>query len=152
MPFDGSDFKIPRRDRPDGSARCITSGLRRWLRARFCWTCGDVVPLDMAQWSPQRRGEVTQLLQEAKGLISDPSHWVQRSYGWAGRRRCAVGALRSAASRYDDISLGWSAHQVLVQIASTRGFSTVEAMNDRSSHAEVMRAFDDASTLARGIA
>jgi hypothetical protein len=150
MPFDGSDFKIPRREDPRRSPHWSAGRFRRWWRARFCWTFGDEDTFDIRKWPAERRAAVACLLDEAKGLIRDPGNWVQGSYRWAGRRHCAVGAVRAAASRHEDITLGWSAHALLVEIAATRGYASVEAMNDRLSHAEILRAFDDASTRARG--
>jgi hypothetical protein len=42
----------------------------------------------------------------------------------------------------------WAAHGYLITVARSRGFTNVEAMNDRSSHAAVLRAFDEAIALA----
>jgi hypothetical protein len=150
MPFDGSDFPISRRDDPRRPLHLAVSGFRRWLRAQFCWMYDDAGASDVCEWSPERRAAVARLLQEAKGLILETRRWLQGSYRRPGRRHCAVGALRAAASRQKDISLGWSAQALLIQVAATRGFPSVEAMNDGLSHAEVLRAFDEASDLALG--
>jgi hypothetical protein len=49
-------------------------------------------------------------------------------------------------------SPAWSGHELLINIASSRGFASVEAMNDRSSHAAVLAAFDEAIALAQSAA
>ncbi|HZU88079.1 MAG TPA: hypothetical protein VE993_02365, partial [Stellaceae bacterium] len=85
---------------------------------------------------------VARLLRDARTLIEDPRHWAQRRYWTFSGRRCAVGALRAAARGLIDPGIAWSAHNLLIAVARSRGFGTVEEMNDRSSHAEVLRAFD----------
>jgi hypothetical protein len=44
---------------------------------------------------------------------------------------------------------GWRAHELLAAVARDRGFSSVEAMNDRSRHEAVLSAFDAAIMTAR---
>jgi hypothetical protein len=95
---------------------------------------------------------VAQLLQEAKTLIEDPRKWTQRRYQTFGGRRCAMGALRAAACGLIDPGIAWSAHALLNTVARSHGFSSAEEMNDRSSHFEVLRAFDCAIAAAHGAA
>jgi hypothetical protein len=59
-----------------------------------------------------------------------------------------VGALRAAAKRLEDPSIAWSAHALLIDVARSRGFTNVETMNDRSSHAAVLAVFDQAIRTA----
>jgi hypothetical protein len=91
---------------------------------------------------------VAELLRDAKELIADPKNWTRRTYRSFGGQRCAVGALRAAAKRLDDPSLGWSAHALLINVARSRGFTNVETMNDRSPQAAVLSAFDQAIAMA----
>ena len=95
---------------------------------------------------------VADLLRDAKALIDEPKNWTRRTYRSFGGQRCAVGALRAAAKRLNDPTIGWSAHALLIDVARSRGFTNVETMNDRSSQAAVLSAFDQAIAMAeRGI-
>ena len=49
-----------------------------------------------------------------------------------------------------DPEIAWSAHRLLIQVARSRGFGSIEELNDRSSLREVLRAFDGAIALAYG--
>lgn len=102
--------------------------------------------------TPAERGlAVADLLRDAKDTIVDPTDWTRRTYRSFGGQRCAVGALRAAAKRLNDPTIAWSAHAMLIDVARSRGFTNVETMNDRSSHAAVMAAFDQAiRTAERG--
>jgi hypothetical protein len=91
---------------------------------------------------------VVDLLRDARGMIADPKDWTRRTYRSFGGQRCAVGALRAAAKRLNDPAIAWSAHALLIDVARSRGFTNVETMNDRSSHAAVMAAFDQAIRTA----
>jgi hypothetical protein len=91
---------------------------------------------------------IVDLLQDAKELIENPKNWTQGRYATISGRRCAVGALRAAASRVDDRNLARSAHDLLIGVARSHGFTSVEAMNDHSSHAAVLALFDEAIALA----
>jgi hypothetical protein len=90
------------------------------------------------------------LLEEAKSLIADRDRWLQGAYQRFFRRRCAIGALRAAAGKIDDVRVAQSAHALLLAVADSRRFTSVEGMNDHSSHADVIRAFDEAIALAWG--
>jgi hypothetical protein len=93
-----------------------------------------------------------QLLLDAKSLIEDPKNWTRGTYrSFTGRHR-AIGALRAVAGRLRSPSPAWSAHELLIKIARSRGFASVEAMNDKSSHAAVLAAFDEAIGLAQSAA
>ena len=82
-------------------------------------------------------------------MIANEAQWVRGAYWRFPNRRCAIGALRATARRREDVTLAWSAHALLLQVADRRCFSSVEAMNDHSSHADVLGGFDEALALAR---
>jgi len=63
--------------------------------------------------------------------------------------RCAVGAVRIAADFLDYPAPGQVALSLLARVAASRGFASIEAMNDRSRHGHVLAAFDDAIEVAR---
>lgn len=143
MPFDGVDFPAPTAPNTglfpawskQGCRLRFQTGFRRDGRERAARTF-------LRAPSPSDRGAaIMQLLQDAKGLIENPAQWTKGAYRSFGGRRCAVGALRAAARRLHDPRLAWSAHALLIDIAIARGFTNVEAMNDRSSHDAVLGAF-----------
>ena len=102
---------------------------------------------------PADRGAtIIQLLQDAKGLIEDSRNWTRRAYRSFRGRHCAVGALRAVAGCLKGPSPAWSALELLIKVAESRGFESVEAMNDRSSHGAVLTAFDEAIALAQSAA
>jgi hypothetical protein len=151
MPFDGTDFRAPPALDTGIFPLWSKHGFRLWLKARFRPEARKVMPVGLPAPSPVDRDvQVAQLLRGARELIADPRDWTQRIYRSFRGRRCAVGALRAAAAGLDDPSIAWSAHGLLIKIARSRGFTNVEAMNDRSSHAAVLRAFDEAIALAGG--
>jgi hypothetical protein len=147
MPFDGTDFftkKMPETGLFPGWAEY---GRNVLLKTR-CRRERTAALHALARCD--HAAAVAQLLQEAKTLIEDPRKWTQRRYWTFFGRRCAVGALRAAASGMIDPEIAWSAHRLLSQVARSRGFGSIEEMNDRSSHREVLRAFDNAIALAYG--
>lgn len=146
MPFDGvveveivsEDQVFPSLWAPGGYFR-IRSWLQRWR--------GRKAPV--VAFSPRAHcAAVALLLEDAKSLIEDRERWLQGTYRWFGGRRCAIGALFAAASKFGDVRVARSAHALLLAVAEARGFSSVEGMNDHSSHAAVMSAFDEAAALA----
>jgi hypothetical protein len=141
MPFDGTN--LPDLDAIDTAAltKSPAARWRLWLRSLWARKPGIIVP------QPDRAAAVVRLLEDAKTLISDEDTWGQGAYWRFPNRRCAMGALRFAARQVDDISIARSACTVLALVATSRGFTSVECMNDRSSHAEVLRAFNEAIAL-----
>jgi hypothetical protein len=150
MPFDGTDFQAP---------TALDTGLfpiwskhscRNWIEARFHWgRRGDKGQVVLRVLPPaDREATIILLLQHAKGLIEDPKNWTRGTYRSLSGRHCAVGALRAVAACLKSPSPAWSAHEFLIRVARLRGFTSVEAMNDHSSHAEVLGAFDEAIALA----
>jgi hypothetical protein len=149
MPFDGTGLQALPSDTglfPLWSRH----GVRMWLRAVLNRESREEVAEEFLLVPPvyDRHAAAVELLRDAKGLIESPRYWMRGTYWWFRGRRCAVGALRAAAKRIRDPVPAWLAHSFLIVVARSRGFTNVEAMNDRSSHAAVLRAFDDAIALA----
>ena len=90
-----------------------------------------------------------QTLRLARALIEDERHWIQRRYETLDGRRCAVGALRSAARLMAMRNLNNEAHNLLLEVAIGRGFTDIEKMNDHSTHGQVLSAFDIAIARAQ---
>jgi len=149
MPFDGTYFPAPTPSDTGLFPLWSRHGCRLWFTARLRRDRRGAPELGVsgllrAPLPDDRDAAVAELLREAKGLISDPENWTRRTYRSFGGQRCAVGALRAAAKRLDDPGIAWSAHARLIDVARSRGFTNVETMNDRSSHAAVLAAFDQA--------
>jgi len=148
MPFDGTYF--PATTPYDTGLFPLWSrhGCRLWFHTRRRGK-KPAAPTMLRAPAPAERGlAVADLLRDAREMIADPKDWTRRTYRSFGGQRCAVGALRAAAKRLNDPSIAWSAHALLIDVARSRGFTNVETMNDRSSHAAVMAAFDQAIRTA----
>ena len=146
MPFDGSEFIgtsvtaapdwVPPRG-PWQRLRQIGRALR--MRGR---SLPFVLPVADPVASPE--AATRQVLGLARSLILDERHWIQRRYETLDGRRCAVGALRGAVRLLGVRGGGNESHNALLAVAIARGFTDVEKMNDHSSHAQVVSAFDEA--------
>jgi hypothetical protein len=148
MPFDGTYF--PATTPYDTGLFPLWSrhGCRLWFQTRLHGT-KPTAPTMLRAPTPGERGlAVADLLRDAKDMIVDPKDWTRRTYRSFGGQRCAIGALRAAAKHLNDPAIAWSAHSLLIDVARSRGFTNVETMNDRSSHAAVMAAFDQAIRTA----
>lgn len=148
MPFDGTYF--PATTSYDTGLFPLWSrhGCRLWFHTRLRGA-KPAAPTMLRVPSPTERDlAVADLLRDARAMIVDPKDWTRRTYRSFGGQRCAVGALRAAAKRLNDPAIAWSAHALLIDVARSRGFTNVETMNDRSSHAAVMAAFDQAIRTA----
>jgi hypothetical protein len=140
MPFDGSEYcpgSAPAEAvLPSAAGNTWLRALAERLRARPLWafTPGEIRP------------EVTpaHLLRAARALIGQEDRWVQGRYETLRGRRCAMGALQAAARVLRHPGAFDQARDYLRTEALIRGYSHVEKMNDRSTHAEVLAAFDRA--------
>lgn len=148
MPFDGSEFiATPVR------TGLLQPGLWTLLRhaARRLRPGARALPLEFPHSVPSDApGAATvRVLSLARTLIEDERHWIQRRYETLDGRRCAVGALRSAARLLALRSLNSEAHNLLLEVAVGRGFTDIEKMNDHSTHMQVLSAFDTAICRAQ---
>jgi len=115
---------------------------------------------DGKRWEPvlrapspaDRDAAIVELLRNAKELIKDPKDSTRGTYRSLRGRYRAVGALRAASKRLKDPNPAWAAHDLLIRVARAHRFTSVEAMNDRSSHDAVLAAFDEATVLVDGVA
>jgi hypothetical protein len=148
MPFDGVvEVEIVSEDQVFPSL--WAPGGYLWMKSRLQRWHGRKAPA--VAFSPGAHyAAVALLLEDAKSLIEDRERWLQGTYRWFRGRRCAIGALFAAASKLGDLRVAGTAHVLLLKVAEARGFSSVEGMNDHSSHAAVTSAFDEAAALARG--
>lgn len=149
MPFDGTNFIHTQGSEPLPLAPAslgfwerlgwlfCSLGLWRIVRI-FTWAKTDS-PLQM---------QAAQVLRQARAIIEAEENWAKGAYHTRDDRRCAVGALHAASRRHGG-SVGAKAHRFLLAVARSRGFDHVESMNDRSTHAEVLAAFDLAIASAQ---
>ncbi len=152
MPFDGREFTgativppapaVPQTPTLWDRVRVATQSFLPRLRA--------LPPLRSFSPDPAVPTEVAtvQLLTIARALIADEENWVQGRYETIDGRRCAVGALRVASRLMGVRTPPRDATGVLLTVANGRGFNDIEKMNDRSTHAQVLSAFDEAITRA----
>ena len=150
VPFDGGDFS-PRSQRAAGpptpastvgwcaSARTFCNRALRACRVQSLFVDDTPEPVERA---------TVHLLREARRLIDTDEKWVQGYYSTADERRCAIGALRSAGRHPCPRRVRARAHHLLREVAHERGFQSVEGMNDRCSHQQVLAAFDASIRVA----
>lgn len=152
MPFDGCEFSRSPEPLPPGPSPSIVapSGPRTWL-ARAWTGLRAFSPAGPERPERQPLDSAACLLRAARALIEAEGNWVVRTYCTRDGKHCAVGALRTAArsspSEYGR-KVRQEAHGLLRAVAKGRGFDTVERMNDESTHAEVLTAFDRAIASA----
>jgi hypothetical protein len=146
MPFDGAEFfpnpsvAAPPADPASGEAwykrlKALVRRQRRTSLFRVAPEDPDLATL--------------RLLEESRHAIEEREHWVQGVYETFGRRYCAAGALRAVGRRMRGASVESRAYKLLLEVANRRGFLNVEIMNDRSTHEQVLSAFDEAIASAR---
>jgi hypothetical protein len=157
MPFDGKDLKYiePFADATEATNFAGASKLKR-LFGLGLWSLAATVVGRQAYAVPQRFPEssevvAAQLLRSARAMIDREEMWVQGRYNARGGRHCAIGALRAAGRFYHSETLRL-AHALLHNVANSRGFDSVEKMNDASTHAQVLAAFNSAIASAEAIA
>jgi hypothetical protein len=152
MPFDGSEFVAtpvlsPPAKPPSRSPLQLLRQFGETLRARSR-TLPFAVPTDDPAPSPD--ATTIQVLGLARSLIQDERHWIQRRYETLDGRRCAVGAVRAAVRLLGMRAGPVDPHHALLMVAVSRGFTDIEKMNDHSTHAQVVSAFDEAIYRLRG--
>ncbi len=95
---------------------------------------------------PPNNVDAIKILKLSRSLIKNKKHWIQHIYNDGRNRYCAIGALHSSASllglrENNGFDIAYSS---LHNIAFSRGFPRIEAMNDKTNHKTVMTAFDEA--------
>jgi hypothetical protein len=139
MPFDGTEFLRPRRDPPR---------VHRGWRERCAAAPRTLLFLPPPTTMPEA---LLRVLEEARGLIEQPDDWVRGAYETDGGERCAVGALRAAASLLNYPTAGATAQHLVEAIVRQHGFDAIERMNDHAGHDAILRVFDVAiATVAAG--
>jgi hypothetical protein len=103
--------------------------------------------------------KISEVLEQAKALISTPAKWTKGQYAKDGRGHaagdgkgqtpvcwCAVGAVQVAAENDQQAEQAWR-----VLYAALHYERSVVAFNDdeTTTHADVMRMFDDAIAMAK---
>ncbi len=152
MPFDGTEYR-PVRD-PAAATSLPAAGVRwQWVRGLTAGLAMRLGGWPMWSYAPrevQPATEITpaRLLRAARALIDQEDTWVQGRYETLRGRRCAIGALQAAARGLRHPTAFEAARDLLRTEALIMGFSHVEKMNDRSSHAEVLALFDRAIARA----
>ena len=148
MPFDGSDFSRSPQPLPPGpsSLAAAFAKLRLWLA--LAWkSLRSLAPSRREIPERELHASAAHLLRVARALIETEENWAVGSYRTTDGRHCAVGALRTAG-RGQQNKYGRSVRQIayrhLLAVAQERGFRSVEQLNDKSTHAEVLAIFDDA--------
>ena len=152
MPFDGREFTGTQLAQPPVS---VPDSLTVWERVRnatksFLPRLKSLPPIRSFSPDPAMPTEIAtvQLLTIARALIADEENWVQGRYETIDGRRCAVGALRVASRLMGVRSPPRDATNLLLSVATGRGFNDIEKMNDRSTHSQVLSAFDEAIARA----
>lgn len=148
MPFDGSEFRVSPLASPTPLAP-EAPGVWERMRAAFA-RLGGVTAWSFVPGDPVVPSDVTavHMLRSARALIELEDRWVQGRYETVRGRRCAMGALQAAARVLRDPRAFEEAKDLLRAEAVLRGYSHVEKMNDRSSHIQVLVAFDAAIAKA----
>ena len=149
MPFDGGDLSQFQLSEPLPLAP-VPLGFGARLAWLWCLLPGS---RKIQSLSPQRADQVAEvraacLLKAARALIEAEETWTRGTYHSADGKRCAVGALRAAAQTRYGRGAGAEAHGFLLAVARWRGCDSVEKMNDKSTHAQVLAAFDAAIASA----
>lgn len=136
MPFDGVENPYSlTASSPGFWAWQIWTALRAWLRG-----------------SPEGHGckpfeSAGFLLRAARMRIETEENWTSGAYHRSGGRYCSVSALwmavKASPSGYNR-AVWKQASLLLLDVAKGRGFQNIEAMNDGSTHAQVLEAFDAA--------
>ena len=155
MPFDGGNFSpfqpsgpLPHEPERWSRARATLSRLRSTVATGLSNLKAPA--LAPAPAVPAFDPSVGILLQSARALIGTESCWAKGTYRTTDGRHCAAGALHVAALGQYGRRMRRDAHGLLLAVARERGFDSVERMNDASTHAQVLSAFDMAVKHSRG--
>jgi hypothetical protein len=142
MPFDNAEAPL---------SAAPAAGRRRGLRLWRLLARGVREPAPFRHDVRSHAIMTQRLLEEARQVIAARERWTQGVYESAERAYCAIGALRAAGRRFGDEAAAaqGTAHELLRSVAQQRGFLSVERMNDRSAHGEILAAFDEAIAAAR---
>lgn len=142
MPYDGSKFF---EDKSTLKLSKTPTARLRGLAGVVMLKVFGLAPQSFYEYRPIRGVPLElQVLNIARAAICHESNWVQRRYETLNGRRCAVGALRYATKYLGLKHTPEGAHNALMAVALSRGFQGIEKMNDNSTHAEVISAFDEA--------
>ena len=145
MPFDGAEFyRKPSVANPPAN---LATGEAWYQRLQVLLRRRRTSLFRVAPEEPELA--TLRLLEESRQAIEQREHWVQGVYETFGRRYCAAGALRAVGRRMRGASVESRAYKMLLEVANRRGFLNVEIMNDRSTHEQVLSAFDEAIAAAR---
>jgi hypothetical protein len=149
MPFDGVEFVRDVAGQNRSSKPPVPLAKQRWYERVYSYLAPGDRTVAVPDDAPADPGlAALHLLEDARQMIEPPERWTQGLYRTL-RAYCAVGALRAVARRRNDRAGLTIAHDLLKEVAVRRGFSTVEGMNDRSTHQAVLSAFDEAIAAAR---
>jgi hypothetical protein len=155
MPFDGKYLRYAEPAEPAAFPAHPQAKIQ-WFQALKLWSLAagafGRTAFTVPPYMPEN-SEVAaaQLLRGARAMIEREEMWVQGRYNARGGRHCAVGALRAAGRFYDGETLRL-AHALLHNVAHSRGFDSVEKMNDASTHDQVLVAFGSAIASAEALA
>ena len=151
MPFDGGEFpRSPKSLSLEASSGAVLAepwALGAWARLRALLPAS---PGDRVRLPP---GSVLCLLRAGRALVEAEGDWARGAYRTSDGRHCTVGALRTAArdpEGHYGRRVRHEAHGLMLGVARGRGFDSVERMNDKSTHTEVLAAFDAAIATAAG--
>ena len=145
MPFDGSDFsRFPQPSPPGPSPLAVAlAKVQMWLA--WAWEAlRSFAPAGRHVPERQLHASAAGLLRTARTLIEAEENWTVGTYRTTDGRYCAIGALRTAARGVYERNVRQVAHHHLLAVAQERGFRSVEQLNDKSTHAEVLGIFDAA--------
>ena len=148
MPFDGRELP----NAFGGGLSSAKASPRKVLRSAFKSLLPGAIPVRFFVTGDQvvpREVLVVQVLCAARALIELEDKWARGYYQTIWGRRCAVGALRAAGRMVHDRRAYALAKGLSRVEASSRGFTHIEIMNDRSAHAQVLSAFDAAIAKAK---
>ncbi len=148
MPFDGLGFHG---NQSLGDGGRLSSLCRHAANAlTLAWRQGPLArrPENEALRQSIEAAVVPELLRAARSLISSEETWVKGRLRTRDGKRCALGAIFQVTAHGPGRHLRRPAVAHLLAVAKQRGFPAIERMNDSSTHADVLAAFDEAICLS----